>query len=98
MLFSLEALKAQHGDCLLLHWGDPARLILIDGGPGPVYRNSLEPRLEQLRGRRVGEGESLPVDMLVVSHIDRNKKMSSIHQDPSATRGQTRSKCCRSPR
>lgn len=70
MLFSLEALKAQHGDCLLLHWGDPARLILIDGGPGPVFRNSLEPRLEQLRERRVGEGESLPVDMLVVSHID----------------------------
>jgi hypothetical protein len=70
MLFSLEALKAQHGDCLLLHWGAPARLILIDGGPGPVYRNSLEPRLEQLRDQRVGEGESLPVDMLVVSHID----------------------------
>lgn len=70
MLFSLEALKAQHGDCLLLHWGDPARLIVIDGGPGPVFRNSLEPRLEQLRERRVGEGESLPVDMLVVSHID----------------------------
>ena len=21
MLFSLEALKAEHGDCLLLHWG-----------------------------------------------------------------------------
>jgi beta-lactamase superfamily II metal-dependent hydrolase len=70
MLFSLEALKAQHGDCLLLHWGDPARLILIDGGPGPVFRNSLEPRLEELRESRVGPEESLPVDMLIVSHID----------------------------
>ena len=70
MLFSLEALKAQHGDCLLLHWGKPARLIVIDGGPSKVFRNSLAPRLEQLRKQRVGEDASLPVDMLMVSHID----------------------------
>ncbi|HEV8242202.1 MAG TPA: hypothetical protein VGS57_22740 [Thermoanaerobaculia bacterium] len=72
MIFTLEALKAQHGDCLLLHYGkdDDPRLILIDGGPGPVFKESLLPRLEELRAARAGADESLPLDMLMVSHID----------------------------
>jgi hypothetical protein len=71
MIFTLEALKAQHGDCLLLHYGkdDDPRLILVDGGPSPVFKESLLPRLEELRAARAGEG-SLPLDMLMVSHID----------------------------
>jgi hypothetical protein len=43
MLFSLEALKAVQGDCLLLHWGTgaPPLRLLIDGGPPGVYGELL---------------------------------------------------------
>ena len=71
MLFSLEALKAEHGDCLLLHWGTGAapRRLLIDGGPPGVYRDTLRPRLMQLRTRGpVGRSGRLPLDAVVVSH------------------------------
>lgn len=68
MLFTFEALQAKHGDCLLLHYGDPddPKLIVIDGGPAGVYRRSLAPRLEELRG----DAETLRARMLMVSHID----------------------------
>lgn len=36
MIFSLEALEAQKGDCLILSWGKSAsevRHVVIDGGP-----------------------------------------------------------------
>ena len=50
MLFTLEALPAEEGDCLLLHWGtrEKPKIALIDGGPGRVYENDLRPRLEEL--------------------------------------------------
>ena len=71
MLFTLEALEAKKGDSLLLHFGTPAKpvLIVIDGGPGGVYKKTLRPRLEQLRGART-PGEALPIRMLMVSHLD----------------------------
>ncbi len=77
MVFSLEALRAQHGDCLLLHYGmveDP-RTMLIDGGPGPVYGETLKPRLLELRDHlialeRIKVGEALPLELAMVSHID----------------------------
>lgn len=64
----LEALNAKHGDALLLRYehGGEERLWVIDGGPQGVLKNSLEPRLEDLRG----ENESLRVDLAMVSHID----------------------------
>jgi beta-lactamase family protein len=71
MLFSLEALKAEHGDCLLLHWGTAAapRRLLIDGGPAGVYDDTLRPRLMQLRRRGpVGRSGRLVLDAVVVSH------------------------------
>lgn len=70
-LFTLEALKAKHGDSLLLHYGDPSspRFILIDGGPGTVYQESLRPRLLEVRERWHGE-DPLPLEMVMVSHID----------------------------
>jgi hypothetical protein len=69
-MFQLEALKARHGDCLLLHWGteDDTRLALIDGGPGGTYDAVLKPRLEELaEGRPTG---TLNIDLMMVSHID----------------------------
>lgn len=70
-IFTLEALKAKHGDSLLLHYGDPAspRFILIDGGPGTVYQESLRPRLLEVQKRWHGE-DPLPLEMVMVSHID----------------------------
>lgn len=71
MLLTLEALAAKHGDALLLHWGDPAapRLAVIDGGPSGVYSRTLRRRLEAIRDARC-PGDELPIDLMVVSHID----------------------------
>jgi hypothetical protein len=71
MLFTLEALQADFGDSLLLHSGTAADplLVVIDGGPTPVYKKSLKPRLEQLRAQRAPDGE-LPIELVMLSHID----------------------------
>jgi hypothetical protein len=71
MLFTLEALKAKHGDALMLHWGDPAdpQLALIDGGPSGTWGNTLRRRLNALRDERTPNDE-LPIRLLVISHID----------------------------
>jgi hypothetical protein len=63
--FALEVLRAEHGDCLLLKYGDA--VVLIDGGPSGVYDAALKPRLEQLMDER---GRPLWLQMVMVSHID----------------------------
>lgn len=68
MQFTLEALQAKDGDCLLLHYEREATrpvLILIDGGPRGVYNDTLKQRLDELAG-----GRSLDLRMVLVSHID----------------------------
>jgi beta-lactamase superfamily II metal-dependent hydrolase len=73
MLFTLDVRPALKGDCLLLHFGssnDPG-LIIIDGGPKSVYQAHLKPRLEQIRkARKLDKNGPLPVDILMVSHVD----------------------------
>lgn len=71
MPFALEALEAKKGDCLLLHYGKPGspRLIVIDGGPGGVFKGSLEPRLQEIKAER-SPADPLPIRMVMVSHID----------------------------
>jgi hypothetical protein len=69
MVFTLEALQANDGDCLLLHYqktaaGTPVR-VLIDGGSAGVYSSVLKPRIDQLRGRT-----PLDLRMVMTSHID----------------------------
>lgn len=69
-MFALEAVKAKHGDCLLLHWGkksDP-RIALIDGGPDTVYAKFLKPRLTSLAKER--GIDKIKFDLTMVSHID----------------------------
>lgn len=73
MFLSLDVLRARKGDCLILHYGSEADpgLILIDGGPTRVYQPHLRPRLDQIRkARNLGSDQSLPVDLLMISHID----------------------------
>ncbi|MGE0490435.1 MAG: hypothetical protein AB7S38_14600 [Vulcanimicrobiota bacterium] len=67
-MFTLEALEAKEGDCLILHYGDAAnpRRILIDGGPRGAYRQVLRKRLVELRGVH----GPLQLEMVMVSHID----------------------------
>lgn len=73
MIFSLDVIRAKKGDCLILHYGseDNPHLVMIDGGPSGVYGPHLRPRLEQIRADRgLTDQESLPVDLLMVSHVD----------------------------
>lgn len=72
-LLTLEALDADDGDCLILHYGtakQPAR-ILIDGGRSKVYANTLQPHLEALRKHyHLGSTDPLPIELAVLSHVD----------------------------
>jgi hypothetical protein len=73
MIFTLDVIRARKGDCLILHYGTKAdpHLIMIDGGPSKVYGPHLKPRLKQIRDdRELAEDEPLPVDLLMVSHVD----------------------------
>ena len=74
MIFTLEALEAHEGDCLLLTWGKDARTarhILIDGGARGVFKETLEPRLAQLRkAHKVPSDETFNLEMVMISHID----------------------------
>lgn len=73
MFFSLDVRRARKGDCLVLHYGSKTNpgLGLIDGGPSQVYGPHLRPRLEQIRkSRKLGPNDPLPVDFMMVSHID----------------------------
>jgi len=73
MIFSLDVRRARKGDCLLLHAGSAAKpaLVMIDGGPEDVYEPHLKPRLMDIRAARgLDSQEPLPVDLLMVSHVD----------------------------
>lgn len=71
-MFSLESIKAKHGDCLVLKWGtkpDPG-IALIDGGPRGVYKKFVKPRFAELAEER--GVEQLEFDLTMVSHIDED--------------------------
>jgi beta-lactamase superfamily II metal-dependent hydrolase len=73
MIFSLDVRRARKGDCLLLHFGSRKEpgLALIDGGPRGVYRAHLKPRLSEIRTARALEAKQpLPLDLVMVSHVD----------------------------
>ncbi len=73
MIFSLEALNARQGDCLIIYEGGVGtpHLIVVDGGPRGVFRTALRPRLEGLR-KRLWPDQPLPLPLIVVSHIDND--------------------------
>lgn len=73
-IFTLEALQAQQGDCLLIHFGpeDDPRFVVVDGGPGiGIHDRVLGPRLRALRERWAPSGP-LPLPLVVCSHIDND--------------------------
>lgn len=72
-MFALEALRAKHGDSLIVHYGTKAKpkIAVIDGGPAGVYNDALKPRLQQLRTeRKIAANDPLPIDLMMVSHLD----------------------------
>lgn len=72
-MFTLEVLKARHGDCLILHHGSrrQPRYVLIDGGPHHVFKRFLKPRLTALRDEAGGDAP-LAIDLVMVSHMDQD--------------------------
>ncbi|MEZ5935490.1 MAG: hypothetical protein R3F54_26945 [Alphaproteobacteria bacterium] len=72
-MLTLDVLRARYGDCLMLHHGSRRRQrhVLIDGGPSHVFQRYLRPRLEALRAESGGD-EPLPLDLVMVSHIDED--------------------------
>jgi hypothetical protein len=68
-IFTLEAVPARYGDCLLVHYGsdEAPRVMLVDGGPSKVWDKFLEPRLRALQAAR---GAGFRIDLMMVSHID----------------------------
>ncbi|GAB2881828.1 MBL fold metallo-hydrolase [Streptomyces deserti] len=67
-MLTFDFLDARHGDCFLVHWGAPdERVMLVDGGPGGVYRATLRGRLRQLAGH---SGGAPHLDVVCLSHVD----------------------------
>ena len=62
---TLRAIKAKHGDSLLLLAGETK--VLIDGGPSGVYKQTLRDQLLELDFNGV---EPPQIDLMMVSHID----------------------------
>ena len=83
MLFTLEALRAEAGDCLLLLYGDPKkpRIIAIDGGPTEAVYERLRDRLDELRAAAglTDDEKPLPIELLMVSHIDDDHIDGILH-------------------
>lgn len=72
MIFTLEILQADHGDCLLLHFGKTQKslqTIIIDGGPTGIYKNFLKPRLLEVK-EALSPNKPFPVSMVMISHFD----------------------------
>jgi hypothetical protein len=43
-MLAFEFLPAKHGDCSLIRWGTPERVMVVDGGPDGVYECTLRAR------------------------------------------------------
>lgn len=68
-MIRIELVPAAFGDCLLIEYGNDAQMrrILIDAGLAKTYEESLLPRLKEIEG-----GKPVPLELLVVTHIDRD--------------------------
>ncbi len=65
-MFTLKIIQAKYGDCLILKYNneEEPKYILIDGGPGGVYREHLKQELIDI-SKDGGE-----LELMVLSHVD----------------------------
>jgi ribonuclease BN (tRNA processing enzyme) len=65
-MFKLKIIQALNGDCLIVEHGsqDEPHYLLVDGGPGTVYKNFLK---KELVGIRDKGGK---INLAILSHID----------------------------
>ncbi len=65
-MLSLRIVQAKFGDCFIVIYGtqENPKYILIDGGPGGVYKNYLRPELQRIKEA----GGDL--ELMVLSHVD----------------------------
>ncbi len=65
-MLTLRVVQAKFGDCLILIFGnkEKPKYMLIDGGPGGVYRDHLRVELEKIK---TSGGQ---LELMVLSHID----------------------------
>jgi hypothetical protein len=70
--FILDAVEARFGDCILIRWGDDLKkIMLVDGGPGSVYDDRLEPVIDEIRAELgIATDDPLDLELAAVSHID----------------------------
>jgi beta-lactamase superfamily II metal-dependent hydrolase len=63
----VELLPASFGDCILVEYGRGSHVhrIVIDAGLTATYADALKPRLASI-------GDVVPLELLVVTHIDRD--------------------------
>lgn len=64
-MIRVRLLPAACGDCILIEYGDAPSRVLIDAGFKRTYDETLRPHLDAL-------GAPVPLDLLVVTHIDRD--------------------------
>ncbi len=72
-MIRVELLPAKFGDCILVGWGNNEieHWMLIDAGLKATYRDTLLPRLKEL-AKATGNPLPFPLELLVVTHIDRD--------------------------
>jgi beta-lactamase superfamily II metal-dependent hydrolase len=71
--FALDALEARKGDALVLRWGEDGEsfIALVDGGPSPIYQESIRPHLAAIAGTDpAGQPLQVQLERVVVSHVD----------------------------
>jgi hypothetical protein len=73
-VFALEMLDARGGEAFIVHYGrsDSVRLALIDGGPRPVFKLRLAPRLADHR-QHFSSQVPLPIELVMISHADEDR-------------------------
>ena len=65
-MLQFDFLGARHGDSIVVRWGTD-HLMLVDGGPDTVYKNTLRPHLLSLAER---PGGTITLDVACVTHVD----------------------------
>jgi hypothetical protein len=73
-IFSIEMINAGGGESILVHYGTPddTRLVMLNGGTGARYKDSVRKRLQALKDERFA-GAPTPIELFVASDQDEQK-------------------------